>query len=233
MDAAVLVDKALGWHSRPISHLGQPCSFLISGYNTWVWLSKWINWTPFGMLCCIEISDILPVLELKTVQLLNWNWMSFQTITSVQWKNWVSPFIYATNICQVSLLGQGSDATSDKTWSHKKEQMSRGVVRVQSRLRVAEAGRAYSMPREEFSKINGSWGYGSGVEKEDSLAKATGSALEHQVWMGDGDRGWWALGVRAQPRHMDVHLIKTCSPNTSVCSEAMDIFWASSNIMRA
>ena len=82
MDAALLVDKALGWHSRPISHLGQPCSFLISGYNTWVWLSKWINWTPFGMLCCIEISDILPVLELKTVQLLNWNWMSFQSLQS-------------------------------------------------------------------------------------------------------------------------------------------------------
>lgn len=62
-------------------------------------------------------------------------------------------FIYATNICQASLLGQVwyyySDAMSDKTWSHE-EQMSHGVVRVQSRLRGAQAGRACSMLGEEF-----------------------------------------------------------------------------------
>lgn len=55
------------------------------------------------------------------------------------------------------------------------------------------------------------------MEDEDSLAKATGSALEHQVWMADGDRGWWALGVRAQPRHVDVHLIKLAH-QTRVCA---------------
>ena len=38
---------------------------------------------------------------------------------------------------------------SDKTWSQE-EQMSHGVARVQSRLRVAEAGRACSTLREEF-----------------------------------------------------------------------------------